>query len=81
MQPTNTNILFKPLPTNEIENGLYVPESARQVNDKGEVWAVGSKAKIEVGTICHRVHLWGTPVLINDEILYLMDEKAILAVE
>lgn len=81
MKPTNSNILFKPFPSDEFINGIYVPESVREVNDKGVIWAAGAKAKLEVGTVCHRVHKWGQEVLIKDELYFLMDEKAIIAVE
>lgn len=81
MIPKNTNILFKPFPSDEFINGLFVPESVREVSDRGVIWAVGQKTKIEVGTVCYRVHKWGQEVLINNELYFIMDEKAIIAVE
>lgn len=87
MIPVKSQILFKPLPSAETtENGLFVPENVREVNDKGIVVKVGAGTKerpmrLKEGTIAHRVHLWGEPIMIDGELFYMMDEKAIIAIE
>jgi len=87
MIPIKNQILFKPLLSSETtEGGLFVPENARDVNDKGIVVKVGDGTKerpmlLKEGTIAHRVHLWGEPLIIDGELFYMMDEKAIIATE
>lgn len=67
------------------ESGLFVPDSYRGPSDKGEIVSVGSGTKerpmrLSKGQIAYRVHNWGTPVEINKELLYLMEDSAILAI-
>lgn len=87
MQLIKNQILFKPFPSHEIsESGLFIPENAREVSDRGIIEEVGNGSKerpmkLKKGDIAHRVHLWGEPVQINGETYYMMDEKAILALE
>ena len=85
MKPIRTNILFKPLPPDEIsEGGIFVPESARQTNNKGIIVEVGDGTKekpmkLKKGDVAHRVKDWGTEVIIDGEQYFLMDQDAVLA--
>lgn len=86
MTPIRNNILFKPLPSEEFINGLFIPESARKINDKGIVVKVGAGTekrpmKLKEGMLAHRVKDWGQQILIDSELHFIMDEKAVLAIE
>lgn len=86
MTPVRTNILFKPFPGDEkSEGGIIVPLSAQKPSNKGVIVKVGkgTKAKpmkLKEQQVGYRVKDWGTEVLINGELHYLMDQDAILAV-
>lgn len=85
MTPIRNQILFKPFPPDEISaGGIFVPESAREVNNKGMIVKVGAGTKIrpmklKEGDIGFRVKDWGTDVLINGELHFLMEDTAIIA--
>lgn len=87
MQPIRTNILAKPYPPDVLsEGGIFVPESARSESNKMLIIAVGNGTKdrpmkFKKGQTAFRVKEWGTPVDIEGERHYLMDQEAILAVE
>jgi len=87
MTPILSQILFKPLPSDELsEGGLFIPETARKTSDKGVIVKVGNGTekkpmKLKEGTIGYRVKGWGQEILIKDELYFLMDEGAILAIE
>jgi chaperonin GroES len=87
MQPVRNIILTKPFPPDEIsEGGIFVPESARQESNKMRVIAVGNGTKerkmiFNPGDIVYRVKDWGTPVDIDGERYYLMDQNGIIAKE
>jgi len=87
MQTIGNQILFKPLPPDEVtEYGLFVPENARAISDKGTIAQVGAGSKkrpmkLKEGQVAYRVHQWGEPVYVNNELHFIMDEKAIIAVE
>jgi len=87
MKPVRNNILTKPFPPDEIsEGGIFVPESARQESNKMRVIAVGNGTKerkmiFNPGDIVYRVKDWGTPVDIDGERYYLMDQNGIIAKE
>lgn len=87
MIPIKNQIIFKPLPSAETtETGLFVPENVREVNDKGVVIKVGAGTKerpmrLKEWDVVHRVHLWGEPIMLDGETFYMMDEKAIIAIE
>lgn len=87
MQPVRNQILFKPLPADEISlQGLFIPENAREVNNKGVIVKVGKglpkrPMKLKEGDVCYRVKDWGEPLIANGELYFLMDENAILAKE
>lgn len=87
MNPIRNQILFKPFPPDTIsEGGIYVPESAQQVNNKGEIIKVGNGVKetpmyLKPGDIGYRVKDWGEEILIDGEKHYLMDQAAIIALQ
>lgn len=87
MQPIRTNILAKPYPPDTVsDGGIFVPESARSESNKMLIIAVGNGTKdrpmkFKAGQTAFRVKSWGTPVDIEGERHYLMDQDAILAVE
>ncbi len=87
MQPVRNNILTKPFPPDEIsEGGILVPESARKENNKMFVIAAGRGTKerkmiFNPGDIVYRVKDWGTPIDIDGERHYIMDQNGIIAKE
>jgi co-chaperonin GroES (HSP10) len=83
MKATRNNVLFKPFAPKEVtEGGLFVPESVRQIRDKGTIVDTGAWVKhFKAGDIVHRVHKWGEQVVIDNEIYFLMDADSILAKE
>ena len=87
MKPIRNNVLVKPFPPSEIsEGGIFVPLSVRKDNNRGTVIAVGNGTKgrpmqFKPGQVVYRVKDWGTPVEIEGENHYLMDDSAILATE
>lgn len=87
VRPVNNQILFKPFPGDEVSAaGIIVPESVRGESNKGVIVEVGNGTKIrpmklKSGQIGYRVKDWGEPVDISGERHYLMEDKAILALE
>lgn len=87
MQPVLNQILFKPFASDETsELGLFIPDNAREPNDRGVICMVGNGTSkrpmnLKKGQIAHRVHAWGEPIWVNNELHFIMDAKAIIAVE
>jgi chaperonin GroES len=87
MKPIRNNVLVKPFPPSEqSEGGIFVPLSVRKDNNRGTVIAVGNGTngrpmQFKPGQVVYRVKDWGTPVEIEGENHYLMDDSAILATE
>jgi len=87
MKPIRNFVLVKPFPPDEIsEGGIFVPESARQESNKVHIVAVGDGTparpmNLKAGQTGFRVKDWGTPVEIDGEAYYLMDNSAIIAIE
>ena len=87
MKPVRNNVLVKPFPPSEqSEGGIFVPLSVRKDNNRGTVVAVGNGTKdrpmqFKRGQIVYRVFEWGTPIEIQGEKHFLMDDSAILATE
>ena len=87
MQPVRNNILTKPFAPDKIsEGGILVPESARKENNKMFVIAVGRGTKerkmiFNPGDIVYRVKDWGTPIDIDGERHYIMDQNGIITKE
>jgi co-chaperonin GroES (HSP10) len=87
VQPILNNVLVKCFPGDEIsEGGILIPENVRGESDKVMIVAVGDGTKIRPmklikDTIGFRVHSWGEPIIENGELFYLMDDKAIIALQ
>ena len=87
MQPIKNMILVKPFPPDAVtEGGLIGPEPAQKVSNKVKVIAVGSGSKsrpmhLKSGQTGYRVQDWGTEVIHEGELHYLMDMDAVIAVE
>jgi chaperonin GroES len=87
MKPVRNFVLCKPFPPDECsEGGIFVPESARKESNKMLVIAVGNGTKdrkmhLKEKDIVYRVKDWGTPVDIQGERHYIMDQNAIIAKE
>ena len=79
------NVLVKPFPSAEItESGFFVPENAREINNKVWIVEVGSGTKnkpmkLNKGDIGFRVKDWGQEIFIDGERHFIMDQGAILA--
>lgn len=87
MTPIRNQILFKPFASEEISlGGIFVPESARKVNNKGVIKSVGvgtksRPMKLKPGDKGIRVKDWGLEILIDGERHFIMDMDAIIALE
>lgn len=87
IQPIKNNVLVKPFPSEEFtQSGLLVPENAREINNKVTIVAVGngtekSSMTLKVGSTAFRVLNWGTEIIIDGELHFLMDKGALLAQE
>ncbi len=83
MQPINNNVLFKPFPSIEkSESGLFLPETAREINNKGTIISIGSKVNgLNKGDVVYRVKNWGEELIIEGEKYFLMDAGSILCKE
>lgn len=81
MRIINTNILFRPFPSEEkLQSGLFVPQSFQEVSNKGTVIAIGHKVtKVKKGDVVFRCKNWGEEMIVDGERVYFMDERAILA--
>ena len=87
MKPVKSQVVFKPFPSPEkTESGIFVPENARPINNRGTIVAVGNGTKenpmrLKVDDVVYRTKDWGEGFIMNNEIYFLMDEKAIIAKE
>jgi chaperonin GroES len=87
MQPIRNYILVKPFPPDEVsEGGIFVPESARKESNKVNVIAVGRGTKerpmrLKAGQVAYRIKEWGTPIDLEGERHYILEDAAILATE
>lgn len=82
MQPIRNKILFRPFQIEEkTEGGIFLPDSFKGLSDKGEVVAAGSKSKIKAGAVAYRVHNWGEEIIIDGVVHFIMEDKAILALD
>lgn len=87
MELLRNQILFKPLPANEVSiSGLYIPENARAISNKGVIVKTGygslkNPMRLKNNQIVYRVKDWGEPIEVNGELHFMMDEKAIIATE
>lgn len=87
IQPILNQVVFKPLPSEEFtDGGLFIPLNAREINNKGTIVAVGNGTdktpmRLKVGMTVFRTKSWGEGIISDNELYFLMDEKAIIAIE
>lgn len=87
MIPIGNNVLVKPYPSEEItESGFFVPETAREINNKVFVVKVGNGTvnkpmTLSEGVTAYRVLNWGQEIMVYGELHFLMDKAALLAIE
>lgn len=87
MTPILNKVLVKPYPSDEIsEGGIFVPLTARSVSNKVHIVKVGKGTpgkpmKLQPGDTGYRVKDHGTEVLIDDELYFLMEQDAIIALK
>jgi len=87
MQPIKNQILFKPFPSDKISTGgIIIPDSVQGISNKGTIVKVGNGTKekpmkLKQGDIGYRVKSWGTEIIIDGELYFLMEQDAILAQE
>lgn len=85
MQPIRDKILIRPLPSDEITTGgIIVPDTAKEVNNKGVVIAVGNGTKdkamqFKPGDVVYRVKDNGTEIYIDGQLHILISQDWILA--
>ena len=76
--------------TEQTSGGLFIPDSAKEKPQKGEVIAVGpgkaledgkkAEMEVKVGDIVLFAKYAGTDVKLNDEMLKILSEKDVLGV-
>lgn len=87
MELLANQVLFLPHPSDEYtESGFYVPETAREINNKGTIVLAGGGTskkpmRLTVGMTVYRTKDWGVPLSIDGQLHFLMDEQAIIAIE
>ena len=85
MKPLRDLVLIKPCMPDEItEGGLFIPANIQERSAKAEVFEVGSgtnKIKMEAkkGDVVFHVKGAGDPVVVNNEIYYLIRQADILS--
>lgn len=85
MKPIRDFVLVKPCMADEItEGGLFIPENYRERSCKAEVVSAGrgtAKIKMEAkkDDIVFHIKGAGEPIIINDEVHYLIRQNDILA--
>lgn len=87
IQPIRNNVLVQCFEGDGItDGGIVVPDSVKKDSNKVKIIAVGdgtAKRPMEFkpGMTAFRVKDWGTPVEENGEKYYLMDDKALIALQ
>ena len=85
MKAIRNNVVVKPFFVSDIsEGGIFIPNTIKKESDKVLIVSVGegtakNAMKLKENTIGYRVKEWGTPVIENDELYYIMDASAIIA--
>jgi co-chaperonin GroES (HSP10) len=76
-------VLFQPSPSKEVtEMGIFIPENCRVPSNRGVIKAIGNQVtKVKVGDITYRTKLWGTEVIEDGVLYFIMTEESILAVD
>jgi len=91
IQPLFDNVLIKPLEAEQkTESGLYLPDSAKEKPQKGEVMAVGPGAASDDGKVNKMIVKVGDKVLykkwggnevkVNGEEWMILEQKDIMAI-
>jgi len=87
MTPILNNVLVKPYPSSEFsEGGLVIPDSVKKPSNKVLIVAVGGGTKkkpmlLKEGQTGFRVKSWGQEILVDNELHFLMDQSAIIALQ
>lgn len=83
LKPLGNRILVKPKETEEkTTGGIYIPDSAKDKTQEGEVLAVGDgkEVNVKVGDLILHEKYAGTEITINGSKNLIMDIKDVLAV-
>lgn len=87
MKAIRDNVLIKPFESdNMTAGGLFVPDSCKQISNKGTVISVGKGTpkkpmRLKEGETVYRVKDWGCEVLIDGQLHFLMNQDAVIAWE
>lgn len=74
------DVLIRPkLPKEISNNGIVIPENARCRNSCGEIVLVGPKSYLKPGFYMFHVEHTGVPIELEGEVLYLVQERDVLA--
>ena len=91
LKPLADRIVIKVIEdTEQTSGGIFIPDSAKEKPQKGEVIAVGpgkaledgkkAEMEVKVGDIVLFAKYAGTDVKLNDEMLKILSEKDVLGV-
>jgi co-chaperonin GroES (HSP10) len=87
IQPIRNNVLVECIDMGSVtEGGLVVPDSVKKDANKVRIVAVGNGTakrpmKLKPGLVGFRVKDWGEEVWEDDKKYFLMDDKAIIALQ
>lgn len=86
IQPIRNNVLVECLESSDMIGGIFVPDSVKKDSNKVRIVAVGDGTpkrpmKLKPGMVGHRVKDWGQEIEENGKKYYLMDDKAIIALQ
>lgn len=85
IQPFLNRVLVKPFPSDEVTGGgIFVPENARERNNKATVIAVGEGTKkspmqFNTGDVIYHIKEAGDAVIENGEMLFIINDVDVLA--
>ena len=91
IRPLSDRLVIKVIDdTEQTSGGIFIPDSAKEKPQKGEVIAVGpgkaledgkkAEMEVKVGDIVLFAKYAGTDVKLNDEMLKILSEKDVLGV-
>ena len=91
IRPLSDKLVIKVIDdTEQTSGGIFIPDSAKEKPQKGEVIAVGpgkaledgkkAEMEVKVGDIVLFAKYAGTDVKLNDEMLKILSEKDVLGV-
>jgi co-chaperonin GroES (HSP10) len=87
IQPIRNNVLVECIDIGNVtEGGIVVPDSVKKDSNKVRIVAVGNGTpkrpmKLKPGMVGHRVKDWGEEIWDGDKKYFLMDDKAIIALQ